>query len=84
LLTGEPRSASIIAEAETEVVVVDKAAFAEVLKSDTNLPAALSRELNQRMQNAIVRASMRATVVRAKPRDQQTALIKRIRGFFKL
>jgi small-conductance mechanosensitive channel/CRP-like cAMP-binding protein len=84
LLTGEPRSASIIAETETEVVVVDKAAFAEVLKSDSNLPDALSRELNQRLQNAVVRASIRDTAVRAKPVDQQTALIKRIRGFFKL
>lgn len=84
LLTGEPRSASIIAETETEVVVVDKAAFAEVLKNDSNLPDALSRELNQRMQNAVVRASIRDTAVRAKPMDQQTALIKRIRGFFKL
>ena len=84
LLTGEPRSASIIAETETEVVVVDKAAFAEVLKSDSNLPDALSRELNQRLQNAVVRASVRATAVRLKHDDQQTALIKRIRGFFKL
>jgi len=84
LLTGEPRSASIIAETETEVVVVDKAAFAEVLKSDSKLPDALSRELNRRLQNAVVRASMRATVIRSKHDDQQTALIKRIRGFFKL
>jgi small-conductance mechanosensitive channel len=84
LLTGEPRSASIIAETETEVVVVDKAAFAEVLKSDSDLPDALSRELNQRLQNAVTRASIRETAVRIKPRDQQTALIKRIRGFFKL
>lgn len=84
LLTGEPRSASIIAETETEVVVVEKAAFAEVLKSDSDLPDALSRELNQRLQNAVARASIRETAVRIKPRDQQMALIKRIRGFFKL
>ena len=84
LLTGEPRSASVIAETETEVVVVDKAAFAEVLKSDADLPEALSRELNQRVQNAAARASIREAATRLKSGDQQTALINRIRGFFKL
>src|SRR5688572_15517231 len=37
LLTGEPRTASIVAEQETEVVVVDKEAFARVLEADRGM-----------------------------------------------
>lgn len=84
LLTGEPRSASIVAEVETEVVVVNKDAFAEVLKSDVNLPDALSHTLQNRMKNAAARAALWDAIIDPKQGDQQTALMRRIRGFFGL
>ena len=42
LLTGERRSASVVAESDTEVVVVDKTALAEVLAGDFSSLEALS------------------------------------------
>jgi CRP-like cAMP-binding protein len=48
LLTGEPRSASVIALGEVEAVVVEKDAFATLLHDDGHLARALSEALAER------------------------------------
>jgi small-conductance mechanosensitive channel/CRP-like cAMP-binding protein len=83
LLTGEPRTASVIALAETEVVVVDKADFAEVLAADTGILEGLSMALESRMRNLaeqVAAAGADADLARQPP--QRAALLTRIRGFF--
>ena len=50
LLTGEPRSASVVALSELEVVVVDKEAFGAVILADPRLVRDLSLELGRRAQ----------------------------------
>lgn len=81
LLTGEPRSASVIAQTETEVVVVHKADFAAVLESDATIVEALSLALEERMKTLSAQ-SAGASEVAASPPPQRAALINRIRGFF--
>lgn len=53
LLTGEPRSASVVALIETEAIEVDQPDLATVIKSDTRLLEALSQALEARMRNSI-------------------------------
>jgi small-conductance mechanosensitive channel len=83
LLTGEPRSASVIAQIETEVIVVDKADIAPVLTSDTGLLEAISLALEARVRN---RAEQVALGTGPLSPDRQppprAALLRRIRGFF--
>ncbi len=55
LLTGERRSASVLAEEETEVVVVDKNALAEVLAGDLHSLEALSEAVEKRMEESAAR-----------------------------
>lgn len=81
LLTGEPRSASVIAESETEVVVVDKASLAPVIAADARLPEVLSEALAARQRSLAEQVSAAgAAVSRAAPAP--TALLGRIRRFF--
>lgn len=51
LLTGEKRSASVIAESDVEVVVVDKAALAEAVSSDLTSLEALSEIVEERLKD---------------------------------
>lgn len=48
VLTGEPRSATVIAEVETTVVEVDHDAFAEVLQADPTVAERLARTVAER------------------------------------
>ncbi|MEK7325930.1 MAG: mechanosensitive ion channel family protein, partial [Chloroflexota bacterium] len=83
LLTGEPRTASVIALAETEVVVVDKADFAEALAADTGILEGLSMALESRMRNLAEQvAAAGADTASARQPPQRAALLTRIRGFF--
>ena len=82
LLTGEPRSASVIAEIETEVVVVAKADFAAVLQADISIVESLSVALEERMRNASVVTATEADPDASPGLTQRPALIHRIRGFF--
>lgn len=83
LLTGEPRTASIIAEDETQVVVVSKAAFAPVLAADTAILVALSAALDARSRNTAERlANVSTTGQAARVTPQTSALLRRIGRFF--
>ncbi len=85
LLTGERRTASVIAEGETEVVIVDKDALAHVLSGDLESLEALShivaqrfQELAAKMAEAEERRPVEALVV------EEASLLARIQGFLGL
>ena len=81
LLTGERRSASVAAEDETEVVVVDKDALAEVLAGDFGSLEALSHVVEKRMQeSAATRAANAATPTDDAPL-RGSSLTARIQSF---
>lgn len=82
LLTGEPRSASVVAESETEVVVVAKADFAAVLQADMSIVESLSMVLEERLRNSQSVTSTDSALNQMPPLSQRPALISRIRGFF--
>lgn len=85
LLTGEPRTASIVAEDETEVVVVSKEAFAPVLTADTGILVGLSAALESRARNLAARlADLPAAPGQAKPTQGSSPLLRRIGRFFGL
>jgi small-conductance mechanosensitive channel len=84
LLTGEPRSASVIAEGETEVVVVDKAAFGDVLAADASIVEALSEALAVRLRRSAERALSSSEAGDKQGAPQQAQLLGRIRRFFGL
>lgn len=82
LLTGEPRSASVIAQTEAEVVVVHKSDFAAVLSADTGIVEALSMALEERMKSTARQVSVGSGMASASQAPHSAALINRIRGFF--
>lgn len=51
LLTGEPRSASVLAESETEVITIGKKDFVEILTADPMILELLLNALERRRQN---------------------------------
>jgi small-conductance mechanosensitive channel/CRP-like cAMP-binding protein len=82
LLTGEPRSASVVALGEVEVVVVEKDAFATLLHDDGHLARALSEALEERS-----REQARVAAPAADAIGQQAVtdgLLDRIQRFFGL
>jgi CRP-like cAMP-binding protein len=72
----------VIAERDTEVVVVAKQDFAAVLNADSGIVDALSTALEERVrhQSAHAAADLERALTRQTP--QRAALISRIRGFF--
>lgn len=83
LLTGEPRSASVTAIHETEVVVVEKRGMAELLKQESSILEPLSAMLEKRVEDL----SGRLTDQKVKKKiteqpDRKEHLIGRIRDFF--
>lgn len=83
LLTGERRSATVIAETETEVVLVNRAGLAPVIAADGRITEALSEALAARTRNTGERVAA-ATVSLAERRagNQSPDLLAQIRKFF--
>lgn len=81
LLTGEPRSASVIAETETEVVLVDKADLAPVIAADARLPEVITEVLAAR-QRQLADQLTAAGAKDIRPASPPAALLSRIRRFF--
>ena len=83
LLTGERRSASVIAESEMEVVVVDRSALADVLRGDFSSLEALSAIVAERLQMS--RDLMAAgSELEETEGDRQSSLLLRIARFLGL
>lgn len=83
LMTGEPRRATVVALGDVEAVRLDKDSFREVLARDPRVVDEIGRVLAQRL--AALEADAEATAGRAAtPADRSSALISRIRSFFRL
>ena len=84
LLTGEPRTASVIADTETEVLVLSKSDFSSIISSDAGAVEALSNALVERMQALAERTAEADAGARTARAPQRADLIRRIRGCFGL
>lgn len=81
LLTGEPRSASVIAETEVEVVMLDKTGLASLIEGDTHVLEVLSDALASRLRSTAEQVAAGAGDQKS-PGSTPTALLGRIRRFF--
>ncbi len=88
LLTGEPRSATVTALEETQVVVVDKDGLKALFESNPALVEPLSRMLEKRREEQAasrVKASRRRSRTQEKSSEKHKEdLLARVKSFFKL
>ena len=86
LLTGERRSASVVAESDTRVLVLSHVVLQRVLESNVALAEELARELAKRQEGQRKMAEQNAEQAArsAKPPETHTVLLTRIRRFFGL
>lgn len=83
LLTGEPRSASVIALQETEVIVVEKSGMAELLEHESSIIEPLSAMLEKRLEDLSGRVTNQtAREEKTEQIDRKDHLLGRIRDFF--
>ncbi|HEY2744269.1 MAG TPA: mechanosensitive ion channel family protein [Polyangia bacterium] len=83
LMTGEPRHATVVAKADAECYVIDRALFQQILRNNAKLAEEIGKLLSEReMKNKIERDGLSAEAAR-KSIDHQ-ALSHRIRSFFGL
>jgi len=88
LLTGEPRSATVTALEETQVVVVDKDGLKALFESNPALVEPLSTMLERRREEQAV-SRVKASRRRSKTQDKSSVkhkedLLARVKSFFKL
>lgn len=86
LLTGEKRSASVLAQTDCEVVEIDKPILATSLKENPELLGKLSELLAQRQMetDGIIAAQTQTSVLRAKQMEYQATFVDKLRAFFEL
>jgi len=86
LLTGEKRSASVIANSDCEVVEIGKPILANSLKENPELLTKLSTMLAERQlkTDGILAAQEETSVIRAKKTEYQSTFIGKLRIFFEL
>jgi CRP-like cAMP-binding protein len=83
LLTGEPRSASVVALAETEVIVVEKSGMAELLENEESIIEPLSAILAKRLEELSGRVTDQTVKEeKADQTERKDHLLGRIRDFF--
>jgi small-conductance mechanosensitive channel/CRP-like cAMP-binding protein len=80
LLTGDPRSATVVAETDVEVARITKPLFAELLKANSELAGKLAVVLEKRA--ADLQAKKAASGGATKPVETSSALKARILRFF--
>ena len=82
LLTGEPRSGTVTAETDVEVLRVSKQDFAGLLQANADLAGKLAAVLEKRIEGR--RTAMAAPLARESAPETRSALAVRIRQFFGL
>jgi CRP-like cAMP-binding protein len=83
LLTGEPRSATVIATSELQVLVIDKACFQEILFRNPSLAETIGETLSRRRMNlTVAREKIRPTTEVEPAVKTQGRLSDRIKRFF--
>ena len=81
LLTGAPRSATVRCDSEVEAVIVDKAAFREILLADPRIAERLSENLAAREMEQADRVAEAGARLRVQ-RSVRDEILGRIRSFF--
>ena len=82
LLTGEPRSGTVRAETDVDVLCVTKPDFAGLLQANVDLAGKLAAVLEKRIEEQ--RIAMTASVARESAPETRSVLAARIRQFFGL
>jgi len=85
MMTGEPRSATVIALNDVECYRVDKEAFHEILKQRPEIAEDISEHLaRRRVELDAAREGLNEEAKRARMSYHQHDLLNRIRNFFTL
>jgi len=85
MMTGAPRSTTVIALGDVECYRVDKDAFHDILRSRPQIAEDISEVLARRTAELdAAREDLNEEAKRARMRDHQGDLLRRIRNFFAL
>jgi CRP-like cAMP-binding protein len=85
LMTGEPRSADVVAHGDVECYRLDKEAFERVLSQRPEIAEAMSKTLaRRRVELDAIREGLDAEARRAREASEQQRILGRIQGFFGL
>ena len=87
LLTGEKRSASVLAVSDCEVLEITKRTFGEAVAHDADLLGRLSELLARRQlaNDGIVQArAQHPALIEAKQQEYQAGFLDKLRSFFEL
>src|SRR5256714_2937779 len=85
MMTGEPRTATVVALSDGECYRVDKDAFLDILRSRPQIAEDISEVLARRTAELeAARENLNEDAKRARMRDHQGDLLRRIRNFFAL
>jgi CRP-like cAMP-binding protein len=85
MMTGAPRSATVIALGDVECYRVDKDAFHDILHSRPQIAEDISEVLARRTAELdAARENLNEEATRARMHDHQGDLLRRIRNFFAL
>jgi len=85
MMTGEPRSATVIALTDVECYRVDKESFDEILRSRPEIAESISEVLaRRRVELDAAREDLNEEAKQARLRDHQRDLLNRIKSFFRL
>src|SRR5207253_2808322 len=85
MMTGEPRSATVIALSDVECYRVDKEAFHDIMRSRPEIAEDISEVLaRRRVELDAAREDLNEEAKQARLRQHQGDLLHRIRNFFKL
>jgi small-conductance mechanosensitive channel/CRP-like cAMP-binding protein len=85
MMTGEPRSATVLALSDVECYRVDKDAFHNILRSRPEIAEDISHVLaHRRVELDAAREGLNEEARLARMKQHQGDLLRRIRGFFRL
>lgn len=84
LLTGAPRSATVVPFVDSVVYEIGKAEIEPLIRESPHLAADLSRILAERQERSRALAARPGQEVEATPRNTQQAILGRLRAFFGL
>lgn len=85
MMTGEPRSATVLALSDVECYRVDKEAFHDILRSRPEMAEDISSVLaRRRVELDAAREGLNEEARLARMKQHQGDLLRRIRGFFRL
>lgn len=83
LLTGEPRSATVTAVEDTEVIVIDKSNFADILTRKPSICTELSKILEGRLRELVkTRAALEKVPEEEIKVESCSVILKKIKNFF--